>query len=87
MRTKVLDGVAIMSKYYIQCGSLQLIKSTAKDAFEAAMESIDELNEYDTLDEYFYVDERGFRNYVSAEPDTQVFPTTFVLKEAGWELD
>lgn len=76
-----------MPKYYIACGSLKLIKSTNKDAFEAAMESVWELNDNDTLDEYFYVDERGFRNYVSAEPDTQVFSTVFVLKQAGWAIE
>lgn len=75
-----------MSKYYIKCGTLEYIISSDKDSFEAAMESTFQLNDFDTLDEYFYVDERGFRNYVSAEPDTQVFETTFVLKKAGWTI-
>ena len=75
-----------MAKYYIKCGTLEYIKSTSKDAFETAMESTFELNDLDTLDEYFYVDERGFRDYVSAEPDTQVFVTKFVLKKAGWTI-
>jgi hypothetical protein len=75
-----------MSKYYIKCGSLELIKSSDKDAFTAAMESVWELNEFDTLDEYFYIDERGMKDYASALPDTQVFLTTFVLKKAGWTI-
>lgn len=75
-----------MPKYYIKCGTLEYIMSTNKDALGAAMQSVWELNEHDTIDEHFYVDERGFRNYVSAEPDTQVFPSTFVLKKAGWTI-
>jgi hypothetical protein len=50
------------------------------------MESVWELNEFDTLDEYFYIDERGMKDYASALPDTQVFLTTFVLKKAGWTI-
>lgn len=75
-----------LSKYYIKCGSLEIITSTSKDALGAAMDSVWELNEFDVLDEYFYIDERGFRNYVSAEPDTQVFPAISVLKKAGWTI-
>lgn len=75
-----------MPKYYIKCGTLEYIVSTNKDAIEAAMQSTFQLNDYDTLDEYFYVDERGLRNYVSAEPDTQVFETATVLKKAGWTI-
>lgn len=75
-----------MAKYYINCGSLQYITSTNKDALGAAMESVWQLNDNDILDEYFYVDERGLRDYISAEPDTQVFKTTFILNKAGWTI-
>lgn len=76
-----------MPKYYINSGSLQYILSTDKDPFEAAMQTVWELNDNDTIDEYFYVDERGFRDYMSAEPDTQVFKSTLVLKKAGWTIN
>ena len=75
-----------MPKYYIQSGSLRYILSTDKDPFEAAMQTVWELNEHDTIDEHFYVDERGFRDYSNAQPDTQVFVSTFVLKKAGWTI-
>lgn len=75
-----------MAKFYIKCGTLEYITSTDKDAFEAAMTSTFQLNDFDTLDEYFYVDERGLRDYISAEPDTQVFDSMFVLKKAGWTI-
>lgn len=76
-----------MPKYYIKSGSLEYILSTDKDAFGAAMQSLWELNDNDVLDEHFYVDERGLRDYISAEPDTQVFVSTFVLKTAGWTIN
>jgi hypothetical protein len=76
-----------MPKYYIKCGTLELIKSSSKDAMSAAMDSVWELNGFDTIDEYFYVDERGMRNYISAEPDTKVFKSTLVLKKAGWTIN
>lgn len=76
-----------MSKYYIKCGTLEIIISSDKDPFDTAIDSIWELNDNDTLDEYFYVDERGFRDYISAEPDTQVFETVEILKKAGWSID
>ena len=76
-----------MAKYYVSCGSLQIIMSTEKDSLGAAMDSVWELNEFDVLDEYFYIDERGFRNYVSAEPDTMVIETTKVLEKSGWTME
>lgn len=76
-----------MPKYYIKCGSLEIIRSTSRDAFGAAIHSVWETNDNDTLDEYFYVDERGMKDYASALPDTQVFETMEVLKRAGWTIN
>lgn len=76
-----------MSKYYVQCGSLQLIYSTSKSQVEAAAQVLWETNEHDVLDEYFYVDERGFRDYTNADKDTQVIPTEVVMKLAKWEME
>lgn len=76
-----------MSKYYIQCGSLQLIYSTSKSHTEAAAQVLWETNEYDVLDEYFYVDERGYRDYLTADKETQVIPTEVVVKLAKWEME
>jgi hypothetical protein len=76
-----------MSKFYIQCGSLQLIYSTSKSETEAAAQVLWECNEHDVLDEYFYVDERGYRDYTSADKLTQVIPTEVVMKLANWEIE
>lgn len=75
-----------MAKYYVQCGSLQLIYSTNKSPRDACKTVLWEANEHDTLDEYFYVDERGYRGYISADPQTMVFPSDEILQEEGWEL-
>ncbi|NDB86642.1 MAG: hypothetical protein EB127_28705 [Alphaproteobacteria bacterium] len=76
-----------MSKYYIKCGSLQLIYSTSKSESEAAAQVLWETNKHDVLDEYFYIDERGYRDYTSADKLTQVIPTEVVMKLANWEIE
>lgn len=76
-----------MPKYYIQSGSLQLIFSTNKSESEAAATAIGETNKFDVLDEYFYVDERGYRDHMTADKHTQVIPTEVVVKIANWELE
>ena len=73
-----------MSKYYVKSGSLELVYSTRLSAFDAARMVLWECNENDQLDEFFYVDERGFRDYVSADPSTKVFDTERILRLEGW---
>lgn len=73
-----------MSKYYISCGSLQMIYSTSKNERDACRTVLWECNEHDVLDEYFYIDERGYRNYVTATPGTLVIPSAEILKAEGW---
>jgi len=75
-----------MAKYYISCGTLQLIYSTDKDERDACKTILWECNDNDTLDEYFYVDERGYRYYNNADPNTMVFPTDEIIKETGFSL-
>lgn len=73
-----------MAKYYINCGSLQYIYSTHKNAIDACCDVLEQMNDHDRLDEYFYVDERGFRDYVSAQPDTIVIETETILDLSGY---
>ena len=75
-----------MSKYYIRCGSLQLIYSTDKSESEAAAQVLWETNEHDVLDEYFYIDERGYRDYTNADNDTTVIKTKKICEKAGWDI-
>ena len=76
-----------MAKYYIKCGSLELIYSTSKNPYNAAVAALWETNEHDVLDEYFYVDERGYRDYTTADKETIVIESVSILDSAGWERD
>jgi hypothetical protein len=76
-----------MPKYYIKCGTLELKYSTEKTPIGAAITAIGETNKFDTLDEHFYIDERGFRDYTTADSLTQVIKLTKVCKLAGWEIN
>jgi hypothetical protein len=77
----------IVPKYYIQSGTLQLIYSTSEKPLNAAVAALWETNKFDVLDEHFYVDERGFKDYVTALPDTKVYKTTKVVRKAGWSIE
>ena len=74
-----------MGKFYIKSGTLEVTISR-KDALEAAVAGLMFTNKFDTIDEYFYIDERGYRDYVSADKETNVIKTQTVVHAAGWEL-
>lgn len=74
-----------MGKYYVKSGTLEVTLST-KDSLEAAISGLLLTNKFDTIDEYFYVDERGYRDYVSADKKTNVISTKSIVRAAGWEL-
>jgi len=74
-----------MGKYYIKSGTLEVILSK-RDSLEAAIGGLLLTNKFDTIDEYFYVDERGYRDYISADPQTNVIATKSIVRAAGWEL-
>jgi len=77
-----------MSKYYVKCGTLELIYSTTKTPLEAATHCLWESNSSDVLDEHFYIDERGFRDYLTADAkETKVIQSGKVMKLAGWTLN
>ena len=76
-----------MSKYYIKCGTLEIIYSCKKCPRDAAMDAIWEINENDTLEDLIYLDERGYRDYKNADGHTCVLHTSHILKDAGWTLE
>lgn len=82
----VVERIA-MPKYYIKCGTLELVYSCDKCPRDAAMDAIWETNENDTLDEFFYIDERGYRNDENADGYTCKLHTTHILKDAGWTME
>lgn len=74
-----------MAKFYIKSGTLEIILGD-NDPLEAAIKGLMQTNKFDTIDEYFYVDERGYRDYISADKNTNVIPTKSIVRAAGWEL-
>lgn len=74
-----------MPKYYVASGTLRMIVSR-KDALEASIYVLTQSNKFDTIDEHFYVDERGYKDYASADPATNVIATKHVVRGAGWKL-
>jgi hypothetical protein len=76
-----------MPKYYIKCGTLELKHSTNKNPTDAAIMALWETNKFDVLDEYFYIDERGFRDYITADKSTKVIKLNKICKLAGWQIN
>ena len=76
-----------MSKYYIKCGTLEIIYSCNKCPRDAAMDAIWEINENDILEDLIYLDERGYRDYKNADGHTCVLHTSHILKDAGWSIE
>lgn len=76
-----------MPKYYIKCGTLELIYSTDQSVSNAAVTALWETNKFDVLDEHFYIDERGFRDYLTADKETKVIKLNKICKRAGWEIN
>lgn len=74
-----------MGKYYVKSGTLEVVLSQS-NTLEAAINSLLLTNKFDIIDEYFYVDERGYRDYISADKNTCVINTKTVVYAAGWEL-
>lgn len=74
-------------KYYIKSGTLELILSTSKSPLDAACMALWETNKNDVIDEHFYLDERGYRNYVSADNKTVVLKSNDVIAAAGWSIE
>jgi hypothetical protein len=74
-----------MPKYYVKSGTLEIIISR-KDSLEASICGLLMTNKFDIIDEYFYADQRGYRDYISADKETDAIPTKSIVKAAGWEL-
>ena len=72
-----------MSKWYVKSNTVEKIVSIVESSpLDAAIAVLNDTNEFDILDEYFYVDERGFRDYTNADRLTQVIKTPRVMIKA-----
>jgi hypothetical protein len=70
-----------MAKYYISSGDLQIILQSDKSPIEAACEALyfGGSNKKYNIDMETFVDERGMRNKTTADEQTMIFDTDFVL--------
>ena len=73
-----------MAKYYIKSGTLEIIFSTEMEPYDACRRVIHECNSNDELDEYMYLDERGYRDYTTADTTTYVVDTEQILRKEGY---
>lgn len=69
-----------MSKWYVKSNTVEKIVSIIDSSpIDAAIAVFEDTNEFDIFDEYFYIDERGFRDYKNADSLTQVIKTPKVI--------
>jgi hypothetical protein len=69
-----------MSKWYVKSNTVEKIISIRNSSpMDAAIEVFEDTNEFDIFDEYFYVDERGFKDYTNADGLTQIIKTPKVI--------
>lgn len=69
-----------MGKWYVKSNTVEKIVSIFHSSpMDAAVAVFEDTNEFDIFDEYFYVDERGFRDYKNADSLTQVIKTPKVI--------
>lgn len=69
-----------MGKWYVKSNTVEKIVSIFHSSpMDAAIAVFEDTNEFDIFDEYFYVDERGFRDYKNADSLTQIIKTPKVI--------
>jgi hypothetical protein len=72
-----------MAKYYIKSNTFEVIFSTDKNAYNACRRVIHERLPTDTLDEYMYIDQRGYRDAHTADQITEVVSTVKICRKEG----
>lgn len=73
-----------MSKWYVKSNTVEKIVSIPHSTpLDAAISVYNDTNHFDVIDEYFYVDERGMRDYTSADSLTQVIKSSKVMVKAA----
>lgn len=70
-----------MSKYYVTSGNVSVICSTNVDPMTLCLQIMEVSEEGDVFGEYFYVDERGYRDSETSQEDTIVLPTKMILSQ------
>jgi hypothetical protein len=72
-----------MSKWYVKSNTVEKIVSIPHGtSLDAAVAVYRDSNKFDTFDEYFYVDQRGMRDYTTADNKTKVIKTVKVVGQS-----
>jgi hypothetical protein len=76
-----------MAKYYIKSADLEWIyfglAGDETNEYDACRRAIHECTTDECLDEYMYCDERGFRDYITADKHTYVVDTKEIARKEG----
>ena len=75
-----------MANYYIKSADLEWIYSGDKNEYDACRRAIHECTANECLDEYMYCDERGFRDYITADTTTYVIDTKQIARKEGIDV-
>ena len=72
-----------MSKWYVKYNTVEKIVSIPNSTpLDAAIAVFKDTNNFDVIDNYFFVDERGMRTMETRDSQTQVIKTERVMRKA-----
>ena len=72
-----------MSKWYVKSNTVEKIVSIPNSTpLDAAIAVFRDTNNFDVIDDYFFVDERGMRTMETRDSQTQVIKTERVMRKA-----
>ena len=72
-----------MSKWYVKFNTVEKIVSIPNSTpLDAAIAVFKDTNNFDVIDDYFFVDERGMRTMETRDSQTQVIKTERVMRKA-----
>ena len=72
-----------MSKWYVKSNTVEKIVSIPNSTpLDAAIAVFKDTNNFDIIDDYFFVDERGMRTMETRDSQTQVIKTERVMRKA-----
>lgn len=72
-----------MSKWYVKSNTVEKIVSIPNSTpLDAAIAVFKDTNNFDVIDNYFFVDERGMRTMETRDSQTQVIKTERVMRKA-----
>ena len=72
-----------MSKWYVKSNTVEKIVSIPNSTpLDAAIAVFKDTNNFDIIDDYFFVDERGMRTMETRDSKTQVIKTERVMRKA-----